>query len=278
MKCKTILKWAGNKTKVMPAIVNYFPENYTDYIEPFAGALGSFLNSGVNTDEHDVYLNDLNSEVIDLFLLMRTNCDEIVEKANTLPRDKESFYKIRGWDRLDNWQDRDKIEKAARTVYLNKLCFNGLYRINPKKGYFNTPYGSHRKSELIQLQNARNFVEVTKEVNFSSDDCFDFSRRKYKPNSLFYFDPPYVNPKEPMKEFGGYLGGFGWEEQLKLRDLCLELYGLGHNVIISNAMCKETQDLYSKFNHHSVSAPRSISRNADGRQSVIEILATLIHE
>ena len=274
---KTILKWAGNKTKVMPSIVKYFPENFTDYIEPFAGALGSFLNSGVNTEEHDVYLNDLNSEVIDLFLLMRTNCDEIVDKANTMPRDKESFYEIRGWDRLDDWKGRDKIEKAARTVYLNKLCFNGLYRINPKKGYFNTPYGSHRKSELIQLQDAYNFVKATKEVSFSAEDCFEFSRKNYKPNSLFYFDPPYVNPKEPMKEFGGYLGGFGWKEQLELRDLCLELHDSGHNIIISNAMCRETQDLYKGFTQSSVLAPRSISRKASGRQPVQEILCMLIH-
>ena len=99
---KTILKWAGNKTKVMPSIIKYFPKEYTDYIEPFGGALGSFLNSGVSDKDHDVYLNDLNAEIIDLFLLMRTHCNEIVNKANNLPRDKDSFYEIRGWDRLDN--------------------------------------------------------------------------------------------------------------------------------------------------------------------------------
>ncbi len=274
---KTILKWAGNKTKVMPAIIKYFPGDYSDYVEPFAGALGSFLNSGVSTKEHDVYLNDLNEEIIDLFLLMRNNCQEIVNKANKLPRDKDSFYEIRNWDRLDNWKNRSKVEKAARTIYLNKLCFNGLYRINTKKGYFNTPYGSHRKSDLLAIKDANNFVDATKYVIFSSEDCFDFARKAYKPNSLFYFDPPYVNPKDPMKEFGGYLGGFGWQEQLKLRDLCLELYGNGHNVIISNAFCKETQDLYSKFKQNTVTAPRSISRKASGRKSVSEILCTLIH-
>tara|TARA_B100000287_G_scaffold353455_1_gene343273 strand:+ start:51 stop:884 length:834 start_codon:yes stop_codon:yes gene_type:complete len=275
---KTILKWAGNKTKVMPAIINYFPENYSDYIEPFAGALGSFLNSGVTINNHEVYLNDLNEEIINLFLLMRTDCKLIVDKANSLPRDKESYYEIRNWDRLDNWKNRNKIEKAARTIYLNKLCFNGLYRINPKKGYFNTPYGSHRKSDLLSIKDANKFVIATKNVNFSSEDCFDFARKNYNSNSLFYFDPPYVNPKEPKKEFGGYLGGFGWQEQLNLRDLCLELYENGHNVIISNAYCKETQELYNNFTQNTVKAPRSISRNASGRKPVLEMLATLIQQ
>ena len=275
---KTILKWAGNKTKVMPSIIKYFPHNYSDYVEPFAGALGSFLNSGVSIKEHDVYLNDLNKEIIDLFVLMRSNCQDIVDKANTLPRDKESYYEIRNWDRLDSWENRNKIDKSARTIYLNKLCFNGLYRINPKKGYFNTPYGSHRKSDLVSVKDANGFVDATKHVRFSSEDCFDFARKDYKPNSLFYFDPPYVNTKDPKKEFGGYLGGFGWQEQLKLRDLCVELYEKGHNVIVSNAMCKETQDLYNTFHKQTVKAPRSISRKADGRKPVYEILGLLIHE
>lgn len=275
---KTILKWAGNKSKVMPSIVKYFPKSYSDYVEPFAGALGSFLHSGVSVKEHDVYLSDLNKEVIDLFILMRTNYKDIITKANSLPRDKESYYEIRSWDRLDDWKSRDKIEKAARTIYLNKLCFNGLFRINPKKGYFNTPYGSHRKSDLLSSKDAESFVAATKDVNIFSEDCFTFARKDYKPNSLFYFDPPYVNTKDPKKDFGGYLGGFGWQEQLKLRDLCIELYEKGHNIIISNSMCIETQELYEDFQVQSVSAPRSISRNANGRKPVLEILGMLIHK
>lgn len=274
---KTILKWAGNKTKVMPQIIRYFPNNFSNYIEPFAGALGSFLHSSVSTATHEVYLNDLNSEIIDLFLYMKSNYKEIVEKANSLPRDKDSFYEIRGWDRLECWEKRDKIEKAARTIYLNKLCFNGLYRTNPKKGYFNTPYGTHRKNDLLSLEDAKLFVEAIKEVNFSSQCCFEFSKRKYKQNSLFYFDPPYVDSKNPKKEFGGYIGGFGWEEQVKLRNLAFELYESGHNVILSNTLCNEIQELYKSFKQEIVIAPRSISRKSSGRKPVEEILCMLIH-
>ena len=274
---KTILKWAGNKSKVMKSIIPFFPENFTDYVEPFAGSLGSFLHSGVSTSRHDVYLNDLNSEIIDLFLLMRTHFKEIVDIANSYPRDKESFYKIRNWDREDAWKTKDKISKAARTIYLNKLCFNGLYRINPSKGYFNTPYGSERKSDLIKIEEARLFVNATKDINFFSEDCSDFVNRTFKRNSLFYFDPPYVNVKNPKKDFGGYLGGFGWGEQINLRNLCLELFDKGHNVIISNSMCAETKELYEHFEQHEIKAPRSISRKADGRKPVSEILCTLMH-
>ena len=158
---RTILKWAGNKSKVMPNIIPYFPSEFGAYVEPFAGALGSFLNSGVDVKEHPTYLNDLNEEVITLYELFRKDWSRVMHIANGLGRDSKSFYEIRAWDREASWPTRDKWEKAARTVYLNKQAFNGLYRTNKNTGFFNTPYCKKaKKGDLVNEQVALSFVEA----------------------------------------------------------------------------------------------------------------------
>lgn len=273
---KTMLKWAGNKSKVMKDIIDHFPDDFGDYVEPFAGACGSFINSKVCSDSHDVYLNDANGELIDLFKLVQMNRSKVMELANSWSKDKKSYLEIREWDRLDCWSNRDKWEKAARTVYLNKLCFNGLFRVNKKTGYFNVPYASERKSDIVIEKESDEFYEAIKKVEFSSKDYKDFlTNHNFKENSLFYLDPPYVDIKNPNKGFEGYLCDFNLSEQIELINIAEVLNKEGHTVIISNSSCRTTQLLYRHHKTYEIEVNRNISANKESRGKVKELVVVL---
>lgn len=268
---KTILKWAGNKSKVMQKISPFFGLNYTRYLEPFAGSLGSYLHSGVNVK--DVFLNDLNLEIINLFECVRDDYKKVCTLANSIDKSKENYYIVRNKDREEGWSETERFEKAARTVYLNKTCFNGLFRVN-KDGFSNVPFGSGRKGDVLPLNEAEAFSKAIKNVNFSCLGYLDFLEIAQS-GDLIYLDPPYVDTKEPKKEFNGYVGGFGWTEQKELITECKRLKELGCMVIVSNSYCNETLDLYKDFEINIIEAPRYISCKKDGRKPVKEIVAVL---
>jgi DNA adenine methylase len=268
---KTILKWAGNKSKVMGKISPFFPNEFERYLEPFAGSLGAFLHSGV---ESEALMNDLNEEVFNLFECVREDYQRVSELANAIDKSKENYYKVRNLDRDDGWlSTANRFEKAARTVYLNKTCFNGLYRVN-KSGQSNVPYGSGRKGEVLPLKEAKAFSEAIQDVEFFSLDYKEFLK-KAQPGDLIYMDPPYVDLKDPKKEFNGYVGGFGWTQQEELIEECKRLRDLGCTVVVSNSHCSDTLELYKDFNIEVIEAPRYISCKKDGRRPVKEIVAVL---
>ena len=271
---RTILKWAGNKSKVMPNIIPYFPSEFGAYVEPFAGALGSFLNSGVDVKEHPTYLNDLNEEVITLYELFRKDWSRVMHIANGLGRDSKSFYEIRAWDREASWPTRDKWEKAARTVYLNKQAFNGLYRTNKNTGFFNTPYCKKaKKGDLVNEQVALSFVEAIENVQFYNESFETFLEKDFGENVLFYFDPPYVNLKNPNSHFEGYQCKFGLAEQIELEEWMEILSSKGHTVVTSNSHCPTTTSLYRRYQTHTIQVRRSIASKASSRGMVDEIIA-----
>lgn len=269
---KTILKWAGNKSKIMPKIVERFPKGYNRYLEPFAGSLGSYLHADVSCEAH---LNDLNEEILNLFECVRDDYEKVVLMANKIEKSKENYYVVRNQDRTDGWLLEDRFVRAARTVYLNKTCFNGLYRVN-KQGFSNVPYGSGRKGDVLPLKDAAAFSQAVQNVHFSCKDYLSFLQMA-KSGDLIYMDPPYVDVKEPLKEFNGYVGGFGWTQQEELVKECQRLQSIGCKVVVSNSHCDATMKLYGDagFDISLVEAPRYISCKKDGRKPVTEIVATL---
>lgn len=267
---KTILKWAGNKSKVMSKISKHFPKEYDRYLEPFAGSLGSFLHSGV---KKPALLNDLNKEIINLFECVREDHKKVSKLANSYPKTKEDYYIIRNYDRQADWLLEDKFKRAARTVYVNKMCFNGLYRIN-KSGFNNVPYGSGRKGEVLPLKEAKNFADAVKNCEFFTLD-YDLFLDKSVKGDLIYLDPPYVDLKDPKKEFNGYVGAFGWTQQKQLIEKCKKLHQNGCHVVVSNSYCDATLELYKDFEINVIEAPRYISRKGSGRKPVKEIVAVL---
>jgi len=271
---KTILKWAGNKSKVMPLITPHFPKTFGAYVEPFAGALGSYLNSGVDPLEHDVHLCDINQEIIVLYDLFRKDWEKVMSISNSLGRDSKSFYEIRAWDRNPDWNDRDNWEKAARTVYLNKQAFNGLYRTNKNTGYFNTPYCKKaKKGSLVNEQVAKDFVASIENVTLYNESFESFLNNDFGDNALYYFDPPYVDLKNPNSHFEGYQCRFGLAEQIELESWMEKLSLEGHSVVTSNSMCETTKRLYRRYETHTIQVRRSLGAKASSRKMVDEIIA-----
>jgi DNA adenine methylase len=274
---KTILKWAGNKSKVMSSIQEYFPsvDEISCYCEPFAGALGSYVNSSF-TNKENVFLNDVNNEIINLYKVLRETPDKLIALANSYKKDKETYYKIREWDRSPTWINDTNLKKASRTVYLNKLCFNGLYRVNKNTGYFNVPYASERKSPVLPSDVVTSFNEKIKNVNFSSLDYEDICMKvldKDLGKTLFYFDPPYVDVKDPTKDFQGYMSNFTFKDQERLVELAKLIKNSGHYVVLSNSFCDTTLELYKDFTVKEIEVRRNISAKASSRGIVKEIVA-----
>lgn len=269
MGTKTILKWAGNKSKVMSQITPFFPKEYNNYFEPFAGALGAFLHSDVTGN---AYLNDLNSELINLFECVRDDYLKVCNLANSIEKSKENYYEVRNLDRNPSWIETNRFEKAARTVFLNKTCFNGLYRVN-KSGFSNVPYGTPRKGLVLPEAEAEAFSRAISNVTFSNLD-YNVFLQNVNAGDLVYMDPPYIDIKNPYAKFNGYVGQFGWEQQEQLISTAKNLAEKGAFVVISNSFCDASLELYKDFNIQTITAPRYISCKKNGRKPVLEIVAT----
>jgi DNA adenine methylase len=280
----TILRWAGNKNKIAHEIfqkTGIKPEQFNNFYEPFCGALGATLNLLNNgyLQNKQVYLNDKNAEIINLYSNLRTNLRNILNEYALFNNSEADYYTIRNEDKLPSFGSRTPYYKNARTIYLNSLCFNGLYRVNPKN-QFNVPYGDPKSKknihDITKLQNIQNFAQTIQPFNFSAIDYVSFIQQA-KPGDLIYCDPPYV-PLDNKDSFDGYLGKFDMNEQCKLRNLLLQKYHEGCHVIISNSYCQRSIDLYQQdFNITDIDVRRSISAKAAGRIMQKEIIAYKLH-
>jgi DNA adenine methylase len=269
---RSILKWCGNKSKVMPQINAHFDwKGAKRYVEPFSGALGSALNADVPEGVRMV-LNDANWELLNLWQQVRRDAKAVERVANEFGIQEADYYEIRAWDREEDWRlKRTPLQIAARTVYLNKTCFNGIYRLN-KKGHYNNPYNGRTKP--IRFEEADYLASFLKEVHLRCTDWRDIVQECGE-GDVIYCDPPYVNSKDPSKDFGGYIGSFSWNEQVQLRDMLVEANGRGAHVVVSNSHNDATLELYRGWNINTVVAPRSISCKSSGRGEEVELLAVL---
>ena len=267
----TPLKYAGNKRKIMRSIAKHFDwEGITRYVEPFVGALGSAVNAEV-PDGVQVCLSDVNSELVRFYDQWLLQAQAVQDLANSWSTTESTYYQIRSWDRDD--EARTTLQWAARTLYLNKRGFNGLYRLN-SKGQCNVPWNRNVNAKRIDVIDCRftNFLKRADGVTCA--DAFEVING-CGAGDLVYCDPPYVDVTDPLKRFGGYVGAFGPDQQGQLRDAVQSAAARGAQVLVSNSWCSATLDLYANFEQHEITAPRSISCKANGRGAVTELLAVL---
>jgi len=271
---KTLLKYAGNKQGIMCQITQHFQwKGIKNYIEPFAGALGAALNADIPA-EVSIKLNDANKELIEFYKAVKENPDEVEKIANEFPNGKEGYLFVREKDRDFNWiLNSTKFEKAARTIYLNKRCFNGLYRVN-KAGHFNVPWNKNLKPAPISIVENKEFIDFLNRSQFSSRD-WSFLVAEAGAGDLIYCDPPYVDLNDSDSTFHGYIGGFSLSDQINLRDMLVEANRRGAQVVVSNSYCEKTLEIFKDWEIHEIVARRRISRNSSGRILQGEILAIL---
>ena len=268
-----VLKWVGGKRQLISDIEPLIPKKISTYVEPFVGG-GAVL---FHLQPNKAIINDFNKELMNVYQVIKDNPNELIKvlKEHKELNSEDYFYEIRSLDRRDDFENLSSVQKAGRIIYLNKTCYNGLFRVN-RAGFFNTPYGKYKNPSIV------NEVTIKAISNYFNSANIKFLTGDYKEalkslrrGAFVYFDPPYM-PISSSSSFTGYTEhGFGYEKQVELRDECLKLHDRGVKFLQSNSYSPEILELYSDqkvFNIEIVKAKRSINSQSDKRGEISEVL------
>lgn len=266
----TFVKWAGGKKQLLDQFKPFFPKKIERYFEPFigGGAVAFFILKNLKPKE--VFLSDINRELITTLIIIRDDVEGLIAELKKLKsaHSKEEYYKIRS-------QDVNKLsalEIASRFIYLNKTCFNGLYRVNSKGG-FNVPIGSYKNPSICIEQDFREISELLKNVKIEVKQFYDIVKNT-KEGDFVYFDPPYY-PLNKKSSFTTYTkDNFLEKEQEKLSELFRELSKKGCLVMLSNSDTEFIKNLYKEFKINIVKANRMINCDGKGRGKINELVIT----
>ncbi|UKB81032.1 DNA adenine methylase [Chryseobacterium sp. MEBOG07] len=253
---KPFLKWAGGKTQLLQELHKYIPANFNKYIEPFIG--GGAMYFSINSNNS--IIADSNSELIITYQQVRDQVNDVIEILSTFENNSEFYYDLR----QKNPEELSNNYRAARLIYLNKTCFNGLYRVN-KKGQFNVPYGKGNSNFLNKnnLKSASEFLSNTEIIN---DDYINILQNYAENNDFIFLDPPY-HPVGKHSDFKRYTKDFFYvEDQIKLKNEFDRLVNLGCNVLLTNSDHEFILDLYSDYEIKIIETKRMISSNAKTRK------------
>ena len=261
-----IVKWVGGKRQLMFELLKNMPKECNRYFEPFIGGGALFFE----LQPDNAYISDMNEELINLYKVVRDNVDELVADLQKHDISKEYFMEIRNIDRTEEYESWSDVQKASRFIYLNRTCFNGMYRVN-SKGEFNVPFGHYKNPRILDENNLINCSNLLQRTEIKHAD-FSEILKKVKKDDFVYFDPPYV-PLSETSSFTSYTkDGFDIDMQFKLRDVCDELDTMGVKFLLSNSDTKLVNELYKNYNIKKVFASRQINANADGRGKITEVL------
>jgi len=262
------LKWVGGKRQLMPAIMELVPKEMTTYFEPFVGG-GAVL---FHLQPKTAVVNDFNTELINVYRVVKTNVDELIVDLRKHLNEETYFYQIRGLDRTPEFKFLTDVERASRIIYLNKTCFNGLYRVN-QAGEFNAPFGKYKTPNIVNEPTLRAVHQYLNahDIELLNTDYATVLQRASK-NSFVYLDPPYY-PLTPSANFTGYVQG-GWDEQdqIRLRQTCDELHQRGIKFLQSNSASDFIKEQYGHYTVSLVKAIRSINSNGEKRGEIDEVL------
>ena len=286
---KPFLKWAGGKTQLLNDIENRFPykkEERFSYIEPFVGSgavLFWVLNNFINLKS--VIINDINADLISTYKIIKTNINDLIPILKEYeseyhylwdkPEQKKAYYYAKR--EIFNHRSSEQIIQTALFIFLNRTCFNGLYRVN-KKNRFNVPMGSYKAPMICDESNLLTVSHLLQKVEILSSD-FEQTIKYADGNSVFYFDPPY-KPLSQTSSFNSYAkDGFDDNDQNRLKNFCDKLNTLNCKWILSNADMKNINpndhffdDLFAQYKIDRVIAKRSINANPSKRGQLTELL------
>jgi DNA adenine methylase len=264
------LKWVGGKRQLIPAIMEHLPKNINNlnYYEPFIGGGALFFH----LQPQNAFINDFNEELINVYNVIKNNLPELISDLKKHKNEADYFYEIRSLDRSEKFQDLSQVERASRVIFLNKTCFNGLYRVN-NAGEFNAPFGRYKNPNIVNeptLKAVNKFLNNSN-VRISSGDYSEILESADE-NSFVYFDPPY-HPISESSNFTGYVQG-GWNiyDQIRLRELCDELHDRGVKFLLSNSSAQFIRDQYENYAVTTVKATRAINSNGADRGEIDEVL------
>lgn len=272
-----ILKWAGGKRQLIPKlkqVIGNIDLGNNTYYEPFFGGGALFFN----LECKNAVISDINEEIMNVYIQARDNLNELIielEKHRAM-HSEEYFYQIRSLDRTENFNSLSKVVLAARTIYLNKTCFNGLYRVN-LKGQFNTPSGKYKKTNIYNYDNLINVSKLLNSPKVSiQTGSFSDILINAKKGSIIYLDPPYDYENSGFVNY--YKEGFSKNDLIKMKAVCDKLINRDCTVIISNNDTTFVRELFSEDSKYTiyeilpVYANRNINSNGLKRGKVKEVI------
>lgn len=258
---KPFIKWVGGKRQLLPELRKRIPSSFGTYHEPFVGGGALFFDLGPSS----AVLSDANERLVRTYIAIRDRVESVIKILETYPHSRDFFERLRSC-RVDNF-DHEYV--AAWFVYLNKTCFNGLYRVN-SRGVFNAPFGDQANPAICDADNLRACSAALQSVEIRHEHFANVLSRA-KTNDLVYFDPPYV-PLSASSSFTSYTSeGFDISEQVKLRDVARELKRRGVHVLLSNSSAPLVSTLYGNdFTIEQIEAGRAINCDGAKRGKVAE--------
>ena len=271
---RPFIKWVGGKTQLLPRLLEQFPKTIKTYYEPFLGGGSVFWALAAEGRFERAILNDWNAELINAYRVIRDEPENLIEQlkiyAESYRKDpKGTFESVRAW--YPPHTDIIAASRAARTIFLNKTCFNGLYRVN-KKGGFNSPFGKYENPTICDEENIRACSAGLAKAGSLHVGDFASVLDDAGPGDLVYFDPPYV-PVSATSDFTSYTSsGFNLRDQERLAAMFSELSERGVSVVLSNSDTQVVRDLYAGFEVHSVDARRAINSKGAKRGPVKEVI------
>lgn len=273
LKGKPFVKWAGGKRQIIDELKKYVPNEFNEYYEPFVGG-GALL---FELSPKKAVINDYNEELMNVFRCIKDEND-FTKMCNELnhyeaKHSEEFYFEIRNKDREKaKFKRMPAYKRAARTIYLNKACFNGLYRVN-SKNEFNVPFN---KKEKVNTYDGQNLGIIHSYLNFSDVKIlsvdFEEAVKNAKKGDFIYLDPPYDSDTTTFNSYTE--NGFGKEEQLRLAKVFKELDERGCYVMLSNHNTKLVNDCYKEYNIYHIEAKRNINANGKKRGKVEEVIIT----
>ncbi|MGB4626481.1 MAG: DNA adenine methylase [Erysipelotrichaceae bacterium] len=266
-----VVKWVGGKRQLLNEIIPMIPKKYSTYYEPFLGG-GAVL---FNLQPKKAVVNDFNGELINVYNVIRDKPEELVEnlKIHKKNNTSEYFYAIREYDRDTGLYEKlTSVEKAARIIYLNKTCYNGLYRVN-SAGHFNTPYGRYKNPNIVNEPVVKAMSKYFNENDITIKNCdFRDALKGVRKGAFVYLDPPYM-PISTSSSFTGYTeNGFDADMQIELKKVCDKLNEKGIKFLQSNSDCEFIRELYKEYNIKIVKAKRFVNSKGNSRGEINEVL------
>ncbi|MDH3361671.1 MAG: DNA adenine methylase [Nitrosopumilus sp.] len=270
---KPFVKWAGGKRQLIPILNKNLPKTFGTYYEPFLGGGALLFHMLTERNRQKCSISDLNSDLVLSYITIRDRIDDLITSLRNheknYQKDSKSYYYF-----VRESNPRSEIEKTSRLLFLNRTCFNGLYRVN-SKGKFNVPLGKYSNPNILNKDNLYSVSNILQSSRISIQCCdFEAVLRDVKKGDLVYFDPPY-HPISDTSNFTSYTNkDFTYDDLNRLADLCMKLDSKGCKVLLSNSNSNEVVDMFSTkpWTIAKIRANRSINSNSKKRTGHFELL------
>ncbi len=265
---RPFLKWAGGKRRLLTQIRPFVPKQFDTYFEPFLGAGAVFF------DLHSkrAVVNDLNAELINVYRVIQQDLEALLTDLTRHRNEKDYYYAVRDLDRCAAFPQLTPVQRASRILFLNKTCFNGLFRVN-RHNEFNVPFGRYKNPKIcneVILRAVHQYL-TSNDIRIYNDD-FEAIALQAQAGDFVYFDPPY-DPVSDTASFTGYnINGFNREAQIRLKAVTDVLTARGCPVLLSNSATPFIRQLYREYKLVGMTANRTINSNGKRRGEVHEVL------